>query len=117
MPKDTREVRAEGTPVVLAWGMPSETREGAFPDVSLWLSGAASLLLWTAIALLLTSTRTSGRGGGRIHALPHRTRENGGVSAGACATLDAETHDARVSPARPPDPAPARGPSLGFWRP
>jgi hypothetical protein len=56
MPKDTREVRAEGAPVVLAWGMPSETREGAFPDVSLWLSGAASLLLWTAIALLLTST-------------------------------------------------------------
>lgn len=56
MPNDIREEERPGTAsVFLAWGMPSEAREGAFDDAALWLTGGASLLLWTAIALLLTS--------------------------------------------------------------
>jgi hypothetical protein len=53
---DTREGRVDTAPVFLAWGMPAiEAHEGFFGGAALWLSGGASLLLWTAIALLLTS--------------------------------------------------------------
>jgi hypothetical protein len=53
---DTREGRADsGAPVFLAWGLPAvEAHEGFFGGAALWLSGGASLLLWTALALLLT---------------------------------------------------------------
>lgn len=54
---DIREGRADSAPVFLAWGMPAtiEAHEGFFSGPALWLTGGASLLLWTAIALLLTS--------------------------------------------------------------
>jgi hypothetical protein len=55
MHDDNREARVEAAPVFMAWGLPMETREGGFEAATLWLTGGASLLLWTAIALLLTS--------------------------------------------------------------
>lgn len=56
MPKETREVRAESTPVLLAWGMPGSDHPAGFMDtVGLWLTGGAGLLLWTALALWLTA--------------------------------------------------------------
>lgn len=56
MATDTREVRAEATPVSLAWGVHAvETADGMADGAVLWLAGGACLLLWTAIALLLTS--------------------------------------------------------------
>ena len=42
------------TPIVLAWGMPTE-REGFLADAALWLTGGAMLLLWTGLAFVLTS--------------------------------------------------------------
>ena len=55
MPKESREVRAEAMPVLLPWGMPLGDREDAFAGAGIWLAGGASLLLWTAVALLLTA--------------------------------------------------------------
>lgn len=53
---DHREGRADSAPLFLAWGLPAiEAHEGFFSGAAMWLSGGASLLLWTAIALLLTS--------------------------------------------------------------
>lgn len=52
---DSRETRAEAAPVFLAWGMPVETRDTPFEAATWWVTGGASLLLWTALALLLTS--------------------------------------------------------------
>ena len=52
---DDREARAEAAPLYLSGGMPLEAAPGAFEGATLWLTGGASLLLWTAIALLLTS--------------------------------------------------------------
>jgi hypothetical protein len=54
MPPDPREAHAD-SPLLLAWGMPAETREGSFDGFALWLSGGASLLLWTALAFVLTA--------------------------------------------------------------
>lgn len=55
MPQDTRQADADSTPEVLAWGMPAETGQGFFDGFALWLSGGASLLLWTALAFVLTA--------------------------------------------------------------
>jgi hypothetical protein len=55
MPNDTREGRADAAPILLAWGMPLEAAEGTFEELTVWLTGGVSLLLWTALALLLTS--------------------------------------------------------------
>jgi len=55
MANDTDDRRNEGAPVFLAWGMPVEARESALDDATLWLTGGATLLLWTALALILTS--------------------------------------------------------------
>jgi hypothetical protein len=56
MPTDTRDARADTAPVFLAWGMPTiEAQDGFFADAALWLTGGASLVLWTALALLLTA--------------------------------------------------------------
>lgn len=52
---DDREARAEAAPLYPSGGMPVEAGQGAFGGAVLWLTGGASLLLWTAIALLLTS--------------------------------------------------------------
>ena len=56
MPIDSREERADSAPVFLAWGMPmAEAHEGFFDGTAMWLTGGVSLLVWTAIALLLTA--------------------------------------------------------------
>jgi len=56
MAHDTREMNADPAPVFMAWGMPMEAREDFLDGPALWLTGGVSLLLWTAFALLLTST-------------------------------------------------------------
>lgn len=56
MPDETREARAETMQVLLPWGMPLAERDDGFGGPGLWLAGGASLLLWTAVALLLTAT-------------------------------------------------------------
>lgn len=55
---DTRDGRVDSVPIFLAWGVPAavEGHEGFFGGAALWLTGGASILLWTAIALLLTSS-------------------------------------------------------------
>lgn len=55
---DTREGLVDSVPIFLAWGVPVavEGHEGFFSGSALWLTGGASILLWTAIALLLTSS-------------------------------------------------------------
>jgi hypothetical protein len=56
MPNENREVRADAIQVLLPWGMPStEMREDFFSKAAWWLTGGVSLLVWTALALLLTS--------------------------------------------------------------
>lgn len=55
MPHDRREARAETLPTLLPWGMPQAERDDGFGDPAFWLAGGASLLLWTAVALLLTA--------------------------------------------------------------
>lgn len=56
MANDPQNVRTDASPVFLAWGMPSETPGGVFDEPALWLTGGATLLLWTFLALLLTAT-------------------------------------------------------------
>ncbi|MEJ8838885.1 hypothetical protein [Ramlibacter sp. AN1133] len=55
MPNDRREARAETLQVLLPWGMPMSDRDDGLPGAAFWLAGGASLLLWTAVALLLTA--------------------------------------------------------------
>lgn len=56
MPHESREARADAHPLVLPWGMPTtDVREDLAGAAGLWLTGGAALLLWTALALLLTS--------------------------------------------------------------
>lgn len=55
MGNDTDDVRHDPAPVFLAWGMPMEARDGLLDGATLWLTGGATLLLWTALALLLTT--------------------------------------------------------------
>ena len=53
MGDDTRESRAD--PAILAWGLPAEAQDFDLVDVGSWLAGGACLLLWTAVAMLLTA--------------------------------------------------------------
>lgn len=55
MPNDTSDVRDDRHPVFLAWGMPMEARDGFIDEPTLWLTAGVTLLLWTGLALLLTS--------------------------------------------------------------
>ena len=55
MPNDSRETRAEALQVLLPWGVPMSEREDGVADSAFWLAGGATLLLWTAVALLLTA--------------------------------------------------------------
>ena len=55
MPNDHREARAESIQVLLPWGTPLAERDNGFAGAVFWLAGGASLLLWTAVALLLTA--------------------------------------------------------------
>lgn len=56
MPDDGREARPDSIQVLLPWGIPSgELRDGWLGEAALWLVGGAFLLVWTGIALLLTT--------------------------------------------------------------
>lgn len=55
MPNESREARAETLPLLLPWGMPLSDRDDGFAGAGFWLAGGGALLLWTAVALLLTS--------------------------------------------------------------
>lgn len=55
MPQDSREVRPEIPQPLLAWGLPLDGRDGLLVEPGFWLTAGASLLLWTALAMLLTS--------------------------------------------------------------
>jgi hypothetical protein len=56
MPTDTRDTRADAASVFLAWGMPSgESQDDMFANAVWWMGGGASLLVWTALALVLTA--------------------------------------------------------------
>jgi hypothetical protein len=56
MPHDTRDLRTEHAAPFASWGIPvTEGQDGALTEPGLWLTGGATLLLWTALALLLTS--------------------------------------------------------------
>lgn len=54
MANDGDDGRGEVQQVFLAWGMPVEAREGILDDTGLWLTAGATVLVWTALALLLT---------------------------------------------------------------
>jgi hypothetical protein len=53
MPNEPLDLRAESLPVLLPWGVPLAQASDDGP--ALWLAGAASLLAWTLVALLLTA--------------------------------------------------------------
>jgi hypothetical protein len=55
MTKDVREARAESIQVLMPWGSPLSERDEDAAGAAFWLAGGASLLLWTAVALLLTA--------------------------------------------------------------
>ena len=55
MPNDRREAR-ETIQVLLSWGMPSAERDDAVAGAAFWLAGGVTLLLWTALVLLLTAS-------------------------------------------------------------
>lgn len=55
MARDSREFRSDGPLVLLPWGLPLDARERLLAEPGLWLTAGASLLLWTALAMLLTS--------------------------------------------------------------
>jgi hypothetical protein len=55
MPYDSREARAEPLQVLMPWGSPTSEGDDPVAGPASWLAGGASLLLWTAVALLLTS--------------------------------------------------------------
>ena len=51
---DHSEARRNRLPIALAWQAPDEA-ERAWLDAPLWAAGPVFLLLWTGLALLLTS--------------------------------------------------------------
>lgn len=55
MPQEAREARTETLQVLLPWGMPVADGEEGPGGAGWWLAGGASLLVWTAVALLLTA--------------------------------------------------------------
>jgi hypothetical protein len=55
MPKESRQARADTMQVLFPWGTPVPEGEDGAGAAALWLAGGASLLLWTALALLLTA--------------------------------------------------------------
>ena len=56
MPETHREGRTEIPTTMLAWGLPSsDAPESGVEAAAVWLTGGAGLLLWTALAFLLTT--------------------------------------------------------------
>jgi hypothetical protein len=57
MPAENRDARAETIQVLFPWGMPlADVADDVAGSAAWWLSGGVVLLLWTALALLLTSS-------------------------------------------------------------
>ncbi|MDB5898806.1 MAG: hypothetical protein JWP41_2408 [Ramlibacter sp.] len=55
MPTDTRQSPADAASVFATWGVTSaEATEDLFGGAVWWLGSGASLLVWTALALVLT---------------------------------------------------------------
>lgn len=54
MPNHSRDLGTDSAAPFPGWGMTSDS-DGLLAGAGLWLSGGAILLLWTALALLLTS--------------------------------------------------------------
>lgn len=55
MANDPHNVRNDPAPVFLAWGMPTEAPVSVFDEPALWLTGGVTLVLWTVLALVLTT--------------------------------------------------------------
>lgn len=56
MPDTHREGRTDTPPTMLSWGLPiNDARESGVEAAAVWLTGGVGLLLWTAVAFLLTS--------------------------------------------------------------
>ena len=55
METDSREARTEALPAAVIQGATADARENLREEAAFWFTGGASLLLWTAFALLLTS--------------------------------------------------------------
>lgn len=56
MPAENRDARAETIQVLFPWGMPlADMPEDVAGSATWWLSGGVALLLWTALAFLLTT--------------------------------------------------------------
>ena len=56
MTHDTRDLRTEHAASPASWGISvSDAHDGWPADPATWLTGGAALLLWTALAVLLTS--------------------------------------------------------------
>lgn len=56
MPNDAREARADNIQFLLPWGLPSaEAADDFLGSAAMWLTGGVTLVLWTALAMLLTA--------------------------------------------------------------
>ena len=55
MRNESDDMHDEPNPVFLAWGMPMEARDSLLDEPTLWLTAGVTLVLWTGLALLLTS--------------------------------------------------------------
>jgi hypothetical protein len=56
MPNDTHDLRTDSATFFQGLGLhAADGSEGFLAEAGLWLSGGVALLLWTGIALLLTS--------------------------------------------------------------
>jgi|KBSSwiStaDraftv2_1062776.scaffolds.fasta_scaffold1436154_1 hypothetical protein len=55
MRNQPQEARAESIQLLLPWGTPLAERDDGPGRAVFWMAGGASLLLWTAVALLLTA--------------------------------------------------------------
>jgi len=53
---DRHEAFAEATPFFIAQAMQSESCESFLGDAGWWLTGGASLLLWSVVAWVLTGS-------------------------------------------------------------
>jgi hypothetical protein len=56
MQQDPHQARTDTFPSLLAWGAPKENQTSLLEGAGWWLIGGTSLLLWTAVALILTSS-------------------------------------------------------------
>jgi hypothetical protein len=55
MPHDTRDLRADSATPLASWGSPVADADGPLEETAIWVTGGATLLAWTALALLLTA--------------------------------------------------------------